>query len=38
LSLILDLPGIFDIVESGLIGERDIESGVGPARDIGDVG
>jgi hypothetical protein len=35
--LIFHLPCIFDIVESGLVVERDDERGIGYAGDVGDV-
>lgn len=38
LTLILDFPGVFDVVESCFVGERDGEGGVGLARDVGNVG
>ena len=37
LRLILDFPGVFDVVESGRVGESNGEGGIGFARDVGNV-
>ena len=37
LALILDFPGVFDVVESGRVGESNGEGGIGFARDVGNV-
>jgi hypothetical protein len=37
-ALVLDFPSGFDVVESGVVDERDDERGIGLARDVGDVG